>query len=89
MTLRIVFLGTGGSWPSKQRNVTATAVKMGGEVVLFDCGEGTQRQIAFSPISFMQIKKIFITHYHGDHFLGLNALIQTMSLNNRKEKLKI
>jgi len=88
-TLRIVFFGTGGSWPSPERNVMAFGLQVDSEVLLFDCGEGTQRQIMQTNLSFMKIKKIFITHFHGDHFLGLAGLIQTMVLNNRKEPLDI
>ncbi len=87
--MQIVFLGTGGSWPSPDRNVSALAVKRGKEIILFDCGEGTQRQLMISSVSFMQIKRIFITHYHGDHFLGLPGLIQSMSLNNRDSPLEV
>jgi ribonuclease Z len=87
--MKIVFLGTGGSWPSPERNVLAIAVKRNSEVLLFDCGEGTQRQLMKSTVSFMQISKIFITHFHGDHFLGLAGLIQSMSLNNRDAELEI
>lgn len=89
MQLYIYFLGTGGSWPTVQRNVSAVAIKRGGEVILFDCGEGTQRQLQKSAISYMQIKNIFITHFHGDHFLGLPGLIQTFQLNDREEPLHI
>lgn len=89
MQLYIYFLGTGGSWPTVQRNVSAVAIKRGGEIILFDCGEGTQRQLQKSKISYMQIKKIFITHYHGDHFLGLPGLIQTFQLNDREEPLHV
>ena len=89
MQLYVIFLGTGGSWPTVKRNVTSIAVKRGGEVILFDCGEGTQRQIQRSKLSYMQITKIFITHFHGDHFLGLPGLIQTMQLNDRNEPLFI
>ncbi|HDO19276.1 MAG TPA: ribonuclease Z, partial [Thermoplasmatales archaeon] len=89
MQLYIIFLGTGGSWPTAKRNVSAIAVKRGGEIILFDCGEGTQRQIQKSNISYMQITKIFITHFHGDHFLGLPGLIQTMQLNDRANPLHI
>jgi ribonuclease Z len=89
MQLEIVFLGTGGSWPTVRRNVPAIAIKRGKEILLFDCGEGTQRQIQKSTLSYMQISKIFITHYHGDHFLGLPGLIQTMQLNDRSEALHI
>jgi len=87
--LYVIFLGTGGSWPTVKRNVSAIAVKRGGEILLFDCGEGTQRQIQRSGLSYMQIKSIFISHFHGDHFLGLPGLIQTMQLNDRKEPLTI
>jgi len=87
--LSIIFLGTGGSWPTVKRNVTSIAVKRGSEVLLFDCGEGTQRQFQKSKLSYMQISKIFITHFHGDHFLGIPGLIQTMQLNDRDKPLHI
>ena len=87
--LSIVFLGTGGSWPTIKRNVTSIAIKRGGEIILFDCGEGTQRQFQKSRLSYMKISKIFITHFHGDHFLGLPGLIQTMQLNDRVEPLHV
>jgi len=87
--LSLVFLGTGGSWPSVQRNVSATALKRGSEILLFDCGEGTQRQFQKSSLSYMQISMVFITHFHGDHFLGLPGLIQTLQLNDRKKPLHI
>jgi ribonuclease Z len=87
--LSIIFLGTGGSWPTVKRNVSSIAVKRAGEVLLFDCGEGTQRQLQKSKLSYMQISKVFITHFHGDHFLGLPGLIQTMQLNDRDVPLHI
>jgi ribonuclease Z len=87
--LNILFLGTGGSWPTIKRNVTSIAVKRGSEIILFDCGEGTQRQFQKSKLSYMQISKIFITHFHGDHFLGIPGLIQTMQLNDREIPLHI
>ncbi len=85
----ITFLGTGGSWPTVKRNVSSVAIKRGSEVILFDCGEGTQRQFQKSALSYMQISKIFISHFHGDHFLGLPGLIQTMQLNDREKSLHI
>jgi ribonuclease Z len=87
--LTILFLGTGGSWPTIKRNVASVAVKRGSEIILFDCGEGTQRQFQKSNQSYMQISKIFITHFHGDHFLGIPGLIQTMQLNDRETPLYI
>lgn len=87
--MHITFIGTSGSWPTKERNVPAVAVKMGGDVILLDCGEGTQRQFMNSNLSFMSITKVLITHLHGDHFLGLPGLIQTMSLNDRKAPLDV
>jgi ribonuclease Z len=87
--LSIIFLGTSGSWPTIKRNVTSIAIKRGSEVILFDCGEGTQRQFQKSKLSYMQISKIFITHFHGDHFLGIPGLIQTMQLNDRDIPLHI
>jgi len=89
MQLYIYFLGTGGSWPSSDRNVSATAIKRGKEVLLFDCGEGTQRQIQKSALSYMQITKIFVTHFHGDHFLGLPGLFQTLQLNDRTDEIHV
>ncbi len=87
--MHILFLGTGGSWPSREFNVPAIAVKLGSEIILFDCGEGTQRQFMQSKFSFMQVTKIFISHFHGDHFLGLSGLIQSMNLNDRTDELNI
>ncbi|MGC8584657.1 MAG: ribonuclease Z [Thermoplasmata archaeon] len=87
--MKIVFLGTGGSWPSPERGLPSIAVQLDRDCILFDVGEGTQRQLMMSSISFMKITKIFITHFHGDHFLGLAGLVQTMTLNDRKERLEI
>jgi ribonuclease Z len=87
--MQLTFLGTAGSWPTKERNASAIALDMEGEVILLDCGEGTQRQFFLSPVSFMRVRRVFITHFHGDHFLGLPGLIQSMGLNNRTEPLDI
>ncbi|MCD6461980.1 MAG: ribonuclease Z, partial [Thermoplasmata archaeon] len=87
--LRLVFLGTGGSWPSEEASTSALGVRVPGRVLLFDCGEGTQRQLMMSSLSFMKISHVFITHFHGDHFLGLPGLIQSMALNGRKEELVV
>ena len=62
---------------------------MEAELILLDCGEGTQRQFFHSSASFMRVRRIFISHFHGDHFLGLPGLIQSMCLNNRTDPLDI
>jgi len=87
--MQIVFLGTSGSWPTPKRNVSAVAVKRGPEIVLFDCGEGTQRQFMQSPLSFMQVSRVFLSHFHGDHFLGLPGMVQSMSMNGRELPLEV
>jgi ribonuclease Z len=87
--MQIVFLGTSGSWPTPKRNVSAVAVKRGPEIVLFDCGEGTQRQFMQSHLSFMQVSRVFLSHFHGDHFLGLPGMIQSMSMNGREAPLDV
>ncbi len=87
--MRITFLGTAGSWPTKERNASAIALDTERELLLLDCGEGTQRQFFQSTSSFMRVRRIFLTHFHGDHFLGLPGLIQSMCLNNRTEPLDL
>jgi len=90
--IEITFLGTVSGIPSKERNHPAIVLEYYGkkkDTLLFDCGEGTQKQLMLSGISFMDIDRIFITHWHADHFAGLIGLIQTMSLEGRKRKLKI
>jgi len=89
MATEITFLGTGGSWPSRERNVPAVGIRLDGQVILLDCGEGTQRQLMRSNLSFMAISRVFISHFHGDHFLGLAGMIQSMALNDRVEPLHI
>lgn len=87
--MRIVFLGTGGTYPCTERNVVSVAVQLGKDVLLLDCGEGTQRQLMHSTVSFMAIRWIFLSHFHGDHFLGLPGLIQSMNLNDRRRPIDI
>jgi len=87
--MRLTFLGTAGSWPTKERSASAIALDMEKELILLDCGEGTQRQFFQSSASFMRVRRVFLTHFHGDHFLGLPGLIQSMSLNRRTEPLDI
>jgi ribonuclease Z len=87
--LEVFFLGTGGIMPTRERNVPAIALRYKGEIILFDAGEGTMRQMNMSKLSPMKVDKIFITHFHGDHYLGIPALIQTMNLWNREKPLHI
>ena len=87
--MQITFLGTSSAVHSNERNHPSIAIKAFGETILFDCGEATQKQMISSNISPMKVSKIFITHYHGDHILGLPGLLQSMSLNGREAKLTI
>ena len=87
--MKITFLGTAASFPTPRRGLPAIAVRRKGELLLFDCGEGTQRQMATSRIGFSSGMKIFITHLHGDHVLGLPGLLQSMSLFERKAPLEV
>jgi ribonuclease Z len=86
MSLTIRFLGTSASRPTVERNVTALAVIREGETLLFDCGEGTQRQMMRYGISF-SIRDIFFTHMHADHILGIIGLCRTMALQGRQEEM--
>ncbi|MDD1767987.1 MAG: ribonuclease Z [Methanomassiliicoccales archaeon] len=87
--MRLVFLGTGGSIPAPNRNVSATALQLASEMILFDCGEGTQRQFMMSSASFMKVHKIFVTHFHADHFLGIPGMIQSMNFVGRDKPLEV
>ncbi|MCL2687949.1 MAG: ribonuclease Z [Methanobrevibacter sp.] len=81
--MELIFLGTSSAVPSKHRNHPGIALKAFGEIILFDCGEGIQRQLANVKISPMKINQIFISHLHGDHILGLPGLIQSMGFRGR------
>ncbi len=87
--IKVTFLGTSGSVPQKDKNFASAIISHKGENLLFDCPEGTQRQIMASPHSLMKINNVFISHMHADHFLGLFGWIATMTMNQRKEKLTL
>ncbi|MEM2890680.1 MAG: ribonuclease Z [Candidatus Hadarchaeum sp.] len=87
--MKLIFLGTSGSIPTSRRNIPSIALKMNGELLLFDVAEGTQRQMAIAHLSPMKVSSIFITHLHGDHFLGLAGLVQTMALLFRSDPLEV
>ncbi|MBU3896912.1 MAG: ribonuclease Z [Nanoarchaeota archaeon] len=87
--IEITFLGTGAAVPTIRRNHSAIVLHYTGEYILFDCGEGTQLQLQKAKISPLKISKIFITHWHADHFAGLLPLIETLHLEKRTEPLEI
>jgi len=80
--LSITLLGTGAACPSVERNVAALAIVREGETLIFDCGEGTQRQMMRYGVSFA-FREIFFTHFHADHLLGVTGLMRTMGLQDR------
>ncbi|HRP08717.1 MAG TPA: ribonuclease Z [Gemmatimonadales bacterium] len=86
--IRLTFLGTGAAVPSVERNVTSLLLEREGEAILFDCGEGTQRQMMRYATGF-SISDIFFTHYHADHTLGLPGLLRTMAFQDRSAPLRL
>lgn len=87
--LDVVFLGTSGSMPTAKRGLPATLVRRGGDRLLFDCGEGTQRQLLRSDVGLVELEEIFVTHYHADHYLGLPGMLKTFALRGREIGLTI
>lgn len=88
MDLAVTFLGTGGSVPSARRSTASVLVTRGGERLLFDCGEGTQRQLQRS-LGLVQLDEIYLTHFHADHTLGLPGLLKTYDLTDREPPLRL
>jgi len=89
MSLHVVFLGTAASIPTLARALPSVVVKRKNEVLMLDCGEGVQRQMIIAHVGFHRKMKVFVTHMHGDHVLGLPGLLQTMSLLDRQQKLEV
>jgi|SRR3989344_1832573 len=87
--IKITFLGTSDSIPTKTRNHTSILLSYKNENIMIDCGEGTQRQLKLANISPCSLSRILITHWHGDHILGLPGLFQTLGMLGYPKKLKI
>jgi ribonuclease Z len=88
MDLDVLFLGTAGSSPSPRRGLPATLVRRGGDRVLVDCGEGTQRQLMRS-VGLIELEELLITHFHADHVLGLPGMLKTYALRQRERELTV
>ena len=88
MSLTLRFLGTSASRPTVERNVSSIALIREGETLMFDCGEGTQRQMMRYGISF-SLSDIFFTHMHADHILGVTGLLRTLALQGRTEAMNL
>ena len=87
--MQLVFLGTSCAKPTKNRSHSAIFLSHSSDGILFDCGEGTQRQMTLAGIKPTKVNKIFISHWHGDHILGLGGLIQTLGISEYDKTLKI
>ncbi|MEW5945579.1 MAG: ribonuclease Z [bacterium] len=87
--MKVIFLGTSGGLPTPNRNLPSVCVLREGEMMLFDCGEGTQRQIMRKGLGFGRITRIFITHIHGDHLSGLMGLLMTLTLLDHERPLAV
>ena len=87
--MKITFLGTGAMLPTKERNPNAIFVSYNSEGILIDCAEGTQRQLRYAGISPTKVTKLLITHWHGDHVLGIPGLMQSLGASGYAKKLEI
>lgn len=86
---RLVFLGTSCGTPTKDKNTSTILVRHGSESFLLECGEGTQQRLMQAKQSYMRLNRIFLSHLHGDHFLGLPGVLATMAIHSRKEPLDV
>ena len=89
MELDLVFLGTAGSMPTAQRAPAALLLRRGGDRLLFDCAEGTQRQLLRSAVGLPDLEEVFVTHFHADHVLGLPGMFKTFALRGRELPLTV
>jgi ribonuclease Z len=88
MDLDVVFLGTAGAAPSARRGLPATMIRRGGDRLLFDCGEGTQRQLLKS-VGLVDVEHLFLTHYHADHVLGIPGMLKSFALRDREAPITV
>ena len=84
-----MFLGTSGSAPTAQRATSATLIRRGGDRLLIDCGEGTQRQLLRSNVGLVDLEEVLLTHFHADHYLGLPGMLKTFALRGREVPLTL
>ena len=89
MDLDLVFFGTAGSMPTADRSPSALMIRRGGDRLLFDCAEGTQRQMLRSNVGLVDLHEVFLTHYHADHYLGLPGMLKTFALRGRDVPITI
>lgn len=89
MDLDLVFLGTSASAPTAARGTAATLVRRGGDRLLVDCGEGTQRQLLRSDVGLVDLEHVFLTHLHADHVLGLPGMLKTFGLRGREVPITV
>lgn len=89
LNMEITFFGTSQAVPDKERNQSSILLSYNSENILLDCGEGTQRQMKIAKFNACKLTKLLITHWHGDHILGLPGLLQTLALNNYSKTLQV
>jgi ribonuclease Z len=89
VNLDVVFLGTAASAPTAARGTSATLLRRGGDRLLVDCGEGTQRQLLRSDIGLVDLEDVFLTHLHADHVLGLPGMLKTFGLRGRETPIRV